>query len=80
MIEFVINSLDEVAIFISPQENGPLFCSINGSRLSLKFENERVISYKTPHEFLKILKKRRNLLVVECNIMGTYRETEILLV
>ena len=80
MIEFVINSLNEVATFLPPQSGKPQMCSITGSKLSIQLDNERVISYRAPRGFLKNLKKRRNLLVVECNILGTFRETEILLV
>jgi hypothetical protein len=77
MIEFLVNSYGEVAIFINPQKYKPVSCSINGKNLTIQFENKIVNSYNAPKTFLKPLKRKRYMLVVECNVLGTLRETEI---
>lgn len=80
MIEFLINKNDEVAIFLSPRYSKPIKCSITGRNLKLLYEDKNIENFTVSKSFARCLKKQRFLLVVECNIVSTLRETEINLV
>ena len=78
-MEFVINSLGEVALFCLPLDGEPKKCHILGRRISVFLSTGRIMSSKAPAKFIKQLHKKRNLLIVESDLRNTFRETEILL-
>lgn len=78
-MEFVINSLGDVALFCLPLDGEPKKCHVLGRKISVFLSNGTTFSLKAPAKFLKQLHKKRNLLVVESDLRSTFRETEIYL-